>query len=135
MLLKAWAYLLSTLLTLEFYQSPTYREFVPDGFQPEQYMSSIHRFIQRQASKGINFYQLVILFLLAYEKTPENTLEFLHFCLRNPMMTLRYVLERTLAPLAKGDSLQKRLDQLPLHRDTLLEAYCKRWLQSTSENV
>ena len=135
MLGKAWSYLLSTLLTLEFYLNDLNREFVPVDFSPDHYLGSIHRFIDRQASQGVNAFHAIRLLLLLYEKTPERALEFLHYCLQNPLPTLRYVLDRILSPLIKDESLRKRLDQLPLHSDTLFQAFYSRWQASATEST
>lgn len=134
MIRKAWAYLLSAHITLEFYRHPAHLEFVPEGFQSSQYLRSIEHFIHKKTQEGINYYHLVLLLHLIHKESEDQSLEFLHFCLVHPLGTLHYLLQKTLVPLGENENLQNRLDQMPRHRDTLLYAYQKSWHEFLVEN-
>ncbi len=130
---KAWAYFISTMLTREFFLHPQHRSMLPQGFAAEQYMRSINRFINRQTNQGVNYFHLVRLLLLLYEKRAEDALSFLFYNFTNPQTTLRYILHQVSAPLGENESLQKRLEKLPLYRDTLFTVFNRRWQESLSE--
>ena len=131
---KAWAYFFSAQITLEFYQYPAHREFVPEGFQASQYLRSIEHFISKKTREAVNHYHLILLLYLVHKAKGKDGLEFLHHCLVNPLGTWHYLLQKTLEPLKEKENLQKRLDQMPRHRDTLLYAYQKSWQESSHQN-
>ena len=130
---KAWAYFFSAQITLEFYQYPAHREFVPEGFQASQDLRSIELFISKKTREAVNHYHLILLLYLVHKAKGEDGLEFLHHCLANPLGTWHYLLQKTLEPLKENENLQKRLDQMPRHQDTLLNAYQKSWQESTQQ--
>ena len=130
---KAWAYFFSAQITLEFYQYPAHREFVPKGFLASQYLRSIELFISKKTREAVSHYHLILLLYLVHKAKGEDGLEFLHHCLANPLGTWHYLLQKTLEPLKENENLQKRLDQMPRHQDTLLNAYQKSWQESTQQ--
>ena len=124
---KAWSYMLSAQITLEFYQHPAHLEFVPEGFQSGQYLRSIEHFIHKKTKEGINHYHLVLLLHMVLQEKGDQGLEYLHFCLAHPLGTLHYLLFNTMMPIGENENLQKRLDQMHVHRNTFINAYQKPW--------
>ena len=71
---KAWSYFISSILSMQYYQQPSASATLPQGFRPDNYMSSIMEFVDRQCSLGINHFHIVKLLLLIYEVNRMYTL-------------------------------------------------------------
>ena len=71
---KAWAYFFSAQITLEFYQYPAHREFVPEGFQASQYLRSIEHFISKKTREAVNHYHLIQLLYLFHKSIEGDVL-------------------------------------------------------------
>lgn len=127
---KAWSYFISTKLTLLYYQESSASATLPQGFRTDNYLKSILEFVDRQCSRGINHFHIVKLLWLVYEEKGTDALEFMLFCIQNPLDILRYTLHQTMRPLAANSNLEKRLGKLPQYRDALISAYQNRFAES-----
>ena len=62
-----------------------------------------------------------------HKKVSKNSIEFLLFCLKNPMNSFEYVLEKCFSPVKKQEDIIGRLKQLHLLSEIILKSFLKRW--------
>ncbi len=117
----AWSYFISFVLTLIYYQNDANSSGLPQEFNPDNYKKSILGYVDKQCSLGINYFHIVKLLWLIYEKKlNQDALKFLLFCLKNPNVILLFILHQVMRPRPNSVSLERRLEKLP--------NYVKAWL-------
>ncbi len=130
---KAWSYFISSVLTLLYYKDNCEFESLPKGFRSENFLKSIMDFIEKQCAQGINYFHIVKLLWLIYEKCKNNALEFLIYCIKNPQINLRYTLNQLMIPETGDGNLDSRLEKLFQYRDSMISVHQKRLNESKNE--
>ena len=127
---KAWSYFISSILSMLYYQQSSASATLPKGFRTENYLKSILKFVDRQCSRGINYFHIVKLLWLVYEKKGTDALPFLLYCFQKPQDILRYTLHLTMRTQTEQISIEKRLEKLPQYRDAWISTYQNRLNES-----
>ena len=127
---KAWSYFISSILSMLYYQQSSASATLPKGFRTENYLKSILKFVDRQCSRGINYFHIVKLLWLVYEKKGTDALPFLLYCFQKPQDILRYTLHLTMRTPTEQISIEKRLEKLPQYRDAWISTYQNRLNES-----
>ena len=123
----AWSYFIASLLTLIFYQDNVNSAGLPQGFHAENYTKSILKYVDKQCSKGINYFHIVKLLWLIYdEKLNSDALKFLLFCLQNPNEILRFILHQVMRPQSENLPLKRRLEKLPHYGKSWISVFQNR---------
>ena len=87
--------------------------------------------MDRQCSRGINYFHIVKLLWHIYEKNPENdALTFILYCIQNPQDILRYTLHQVMRPQTDKTSVKRRLEKLRHYGEALITAYQNRLLEA-----
>jgi hypothetical protein len=113
-----------------YYQQSSASATLPKGFRTENYLKSILKFVDRQCSRGINYFHIVKLLWLVYEKKGTDALPFLLYCFQKPQDILRYTLHLTMRTQTEQISIEKRLEKLPQYRDAWISTYQNRLNES-----
>ena len=127
---KAWSYFISSILSMFYYQQSSASATLPQGFQTENYVNSILKFVDRQCLRGINHFHIVKLLWLVYEKKGADALPFLSYCVQNPQDILRYTLHLIMSKQTEQISIEKRLEKLSQYRDAWISTYQSRYNES-----
>ena len=127
---KAWSYFISSILTLFFYKEFTNFSRLPQEFSSENFLKSILKFVEKQCALGINYFHIIKLLLLIYEKKEVDSLEFIIYSLEKPQNILRYTLHQLMLPKIENENLKDRLKKLPQYRDAWIAAYHNRMLEN-----
>ena len=123
----AWCYFIASVLTLIYYQDGVNSASLPQGFNAENYTKSILGYVDKQCSRGINYFHIVKLLWLIYdEKLNSDPLAFLLFCLQNPGDILRFILHQVIRPQSGKLSLERRLEKLPDYVRAWITAFQNR---------
>ena len=127
---KAWSYFISSILSMLYYQQSSASATLPQGFRTENYLKSILKFVDRQCLRGINYFHIVKLLFLVYEKKGTDALPFLLYCVQKPQDILRYTLHLTMSMQTEQISIEKRLEKLPQYRDAWIYTFQSRLNES-----
>ena len=110
---KAWSYFIASVLTLIFYKESANSAGLKQGFNAENYTKSILGYVDKQCSRGINYFHIVKLLWIIYDKkTNSDALKFLLFCLQNPNEILNFILHQVMLPQSENISLERRIEKL-----------------------
>jgi len=130
----AWNYFIASVLTLIYYQDSVNSTDLPQGFNAENYTKSILRYVDKQCSRGINYFHIVKLLWIIFDKNlNSNALKFLLFCLRNPNENLRFILHQVMRPQSGIFSLDRRLAKLPQYGNAWITAFQNRMDDSADQ--
>ena len=128
----AWSYFIASVLTLIYYQESVNSAGLPQGFNAENYTKSILGYVDKQCSRGINYFHIVkMLWLIFDEKQDSGALTFLVFCLQNPQEILRFLLHLVMRTKSGNLSLERRLEKLPHYGKTWITAFQNRLDEAT----
>ncbi len=127
---RAWSYFISSLLIYLYYQELGKNPKARRPINPDKYMKVIRNYVMQQMERGTDYAMIVGLFLILNQHKGKHGLEFLLYIIHTPHLSLKYALNRIIAPLPDDlppdQKKKRRLELLNQQKDLLLRVYEER---------